>query len=356
MRRLRHTVQTAGQKNETNQRSEKIIFTMTMIEIHHFSVTEDQIDQRLDKFLVMCLPDFTRTRVQSLLEQGCVLLSNNTISSASRKVKDGETYTISIPEAREALPSPQYMDLKIVFEDDDVLVLDKAAGMVVHPAPGHWDQTLVNALLDHCGDSLSGIGGVKRPGIVHRLDKDTSGLMIIAKNDKAHQGLASQFTTRTLQREYKALVWGIPSPRSGKIEGNIGRSPRNRQKMAVVERGGKSAMTHYKTLSTYIGEDIRHSISLVRCSLETGRTHQIRVHLTHKGHSLIGDPLYGSAPKLSKKFWPKEILEFPRQALHAATLTFQHPHTLEMMTFSSDLPKDFEELLIFLEKQNDNVL
>lgn len=320
-----------------------------MTETHTFHVLPEQANQRLDKFLVASLPDLTRTRLQCLLEQGNVLLANTTtLLSASRKVKENETYIVHIPEAQEALPTPQHILLKVVFEDSDLLIIDKAAGMVVHPAPGHRDQTLVNALLAHCGDTLSGIGGVKRPGIVHRLDKDTSGLMVVAKNDKAHQSLASQFTTRTLRRVYKALVWGVPTPSHGTIEGSIGRSPRNRQKMAVVEKGGKSAVTHYRTLKTFARGEIRHGISLVECSLETGRTHQIRVHLTQKGHPLIGDPLYGHTPKMAQKHWPEEITGFPRQALHAAHLTFQHPSTQEMMTFSADFPEDFEKLLIFL--------
>jgi len=221
--------------------------------------------------------------------------------------------------------------------------------MVVHPAPGHRESTLVNALLAHCKESLSGIGGVRRPGIVHRLDKETSGLMVVAKNDHTHHGLSAQFAKRTLSRSYWAFVWGVPQPKTGIIEGDIGRSSQNRQKMAVVTRGGKPAITHYKILKRYFAkDDVSQSISMVRCDLETGRTHQIRVHMAHIGHSLIGDPVYGRVPKWAKKAFDPAVITFPRQALHAFELRFLHPRTGELMTFNAPLPPDLEHLVSLL--------
>ena len=250
----------------------------------------------------------------------------------------GATYTIIPPEPTEPDPEPENIPLDIVYEDDDLLVISKPAGLVVHPGAGHWTGTLVNALLYHCGDSLSGINGVKRPGIVHRIDKDTSGLLVVAKNDKAHVGLAKQFEVHSIQRTYDAFVWGL-TPESGRIEGNIGRSPSNRQKMAIVKVGGKPAVTHYERVDAY-GVLASH----IKCHLETGRTHQIRVHMTSIKHPLIGDELYGSAPK----FAPDSIRYFPRQALHAGLLGFIHPITQKQMLFEVPLPKDLENLKVLL--------
>jgi 23S rRNA pseudouridine1911/1915/1917 synthase len=221
---------------------------------------------------------------------------------------------------------------------------------VVHPAPGHYDDTLVNALLSHCPESLSGIGGVKRPGIVHRLDKETSGLMVVAKNDKTHNGLAAQFADHSLSRTYHALVWGIPSQASGSIEGNIGRCPRNRQKMAVTPHG-KEALTHYRLLKTFGNSpNLRHHISLVECVLETGRTHQIRVHMAHKGIPVVGDPVYGHTPKGAQKYWDEAVIRFARQALHAKALEFTHPTTDQLMKLEVDYPEDIQALLRLLER------
>ncbi|MDX2028701.1 MAG: RluA family pseudouridine synthase [Alphaproteobacteria bacterium] len=292
--------------------------------------------QRLDKVLTVLLaeqmPAFSRARLQALIEDGHVSLSGKVVSSGSRKVRSGESYHVKLPPPESAVPKAQKMALKVVFEDKDLLVIDKPPGMVVHPAPGNRDQTLVNALLAHCGKSLSGIGGVMRPGIVHRLDKDTSGLMVVAKNDLAHQGLTKQFADRSLSRIYQALVWGHPVPKVGSIEASIGRHPRDRKKMAVIGKG-RSALTYYKVIK------ILDETSLVECTLATGRTHQIRVHLAHRKYPVVGDTVYGGQkPKI-----------FPRQALHAMELKFQHPRTGKTMRFTSALPKDMAALLRNLE-------
>lgn len=307
-------------------------------------VTAQQAGLRVDKFLSDAFPDLTRTRIQQLMSEGCVTRDGEVLTSASSKVKVDMVFEITIPPAIEAIPQAQDIPLNIVYEDADLLVVNKPAGMVVHPAPGNPDRTLVNALLAHCGESLSGINGVKRPGIVHRLDKGTSGLLVVAKNDKAHQSLASQLSDRSMSRVYQALVWGAPPQRSGTIEGNIGRSPQNRKKMTIVARGGKEARTHYQVI-----ESFGMVASLVQCKLDTGRTHQIRVHLTSKGMPLIGDPLYGKRPSKC----PPDVLAFlgsegwhpDRVALHAETQTFIHPTTGERCTFQAPLPGDIRALM-----------
>lgn len=313
------------------------------------TVEKGEEKQRLDKFLVGRLAPLTRTRIKALMDDKMLKCCGEIITFASHKVREGEAYTITIPPAVEAYPQPENIPLTIIYEDPDLLVLNKPAGMVVHPAPGHRESTLVNALLAHCGEDLSGIGGVRRPGIVHRLDKETSGLMVVAKNDMAHHGLCAQFLSRTLSRSYWAFVWGVPHPASGIIEGDIGRSPKNRQKMAVVPKGGKPAITHYHVLKRFFAqEDVSQSISMVRCALETGRTHQIRVHMAHIGHSLVGDPVYGRIPKWAKKAFDPVVIAFPRQALHAFELSFLHPRTGETMIFNAPLPPDLETLISFL--------
>jgi len=314
-------------------------------------VLPQQAGSRVDKFLSDAFPDLTRTRIQQLIGEGCVTQDGQILESASSKVKAGMVFEIIIPPAVEAIPQAQDIPLTIVYEDADVLVVNKPPGMVVHPAPGNLDKTLVNALLAHCGDSLSGINGVKRPGIVHRLDKGTSGLLVVAKNDKAHQSLASQLSDRSMSRIYQALVWGVPSQRSGTVEGNIGRSPQNRKKMAIVGRGGKEARTHYQVI-----ESFGTLASLVECKLETGRTHQIRVHLTSKGMPLIGDPLYGKRPSKC----PTDVVAFlgggewssDRVALHAQTQTFIHPTTGERCTFHAPLPGDIRALMDVLRSES----
>jgi 23S rRNA pseudouridine1911/1915/1917 synthase len=305
------------------------------------TVTADLHGQRLDKVLAFLLGGtdaaLSRARIQALIEEGHVTFGGKPITQVSRKTKENEVYSVQIPLPEMAEPAAQKIPLTIVFEDKDLLVIDKAIGMVVHPAPGNRDRTLVNALLAHCGKTLSGIGGVARPGIVHRLDKDTGGLMVVAKNDASHQALSKQFSDRTLSRTYSALVWGTPSPLAGSIEGSIGRSERDRKKMAVSNKG-KVALTHYRVLETF---DVA---SFVECKLATGRTHQIRVHFSHFKHPLVGDQVYGRKKQPTDKKHPY-LAEFPRQALHAAEITFVHPRTGKPVHFKSALPKDFQKLL-----------
>lgn len=313
---------------------------------------------RLDKLLSDHLNDMSRSRLQALIKEGCVALvsagslpnTERTIISPKVSVKPGEQYRLVIPEAIDAEPAPQNIPLSIAYEDEHLVVVNKPAGMVVHPAPGSPDETLVNALLYHCDGSLSGIGGVKRPGIVHRIDKDTSGLLVVAKHDKAHTGLAEQFAAHTVERRYHAICKGRPNPLSGRIEGNIGRNPRDRKKMTVVENGGKHAVTHYRTMDHY--QQSGHAVATyIECQLETGRTHQVRVHMMSVGNPLVGDPLYTrpSLPSYLKGSARAGIAKFKRQALHAKSLGFDHPIIGEPFKFECDLPYDFTELLENLE-------
>ncbi len=308
---------------------------------HVAAVGKKDAGTRLDKYLAAALPELSRARLQALVKSGQVSAAGETISEPSHRVKPGQRFRVFIPAAIEAVPQAQAIPLAVVHEDAHLIVIDKPAGLVVHPAPGNPDRTLVNALIGHCGESLSGIGGVRRPGIVHRLDKDTSGLMVAAKNDAAHAGLAAQFAGRTIERAYLALVWGVPSPRSGEIAGNIGRNPRNRKKMAVVKRGGKPALTRYRVV-----ERLGAAASLVECRLATGRTHQIRVHLSALGHAVIGDRLYGRAPRGRLEAVAGAASALPaRQALHARLLGFRHPASGEQVRFESELPQDINDLL-----------
>jgi 23S rRNA pseudouridine1911/1915/1917 synthase len=303
--------------------------------------------ERLDRALARHFGDLSRTRIKHLIEDGRVAVDGATITDASWRVKPGQHCTLTVPPPAASSPEPQRMPLDIRYEDEHLIVLVKPAGLVVHPAPGNPDRTLVNALLAHCGTSLAGIGGVKRPGIVHRLDKDTSGLMVVAKTDLAHERLASDFAARRIERAYLALVWGVPSKRSNEISGAIGRNPANRKTMAVVSRGGKPAITHYQVLRTY--GDVA---SLLECRLATGRTHQIRVHLASIGHPLIGDPVYGRSHGRRRRLPEalRSLLEaFPRQALHAAKLGFIHPARGEGLTFSDKFPHDISRLIKILE-------
>lgn len=316
---------------------------------------------RLDAVLAAGADGLSRARIQALIKAGAVSEapadgtadSARTIVDASKRVKPGETYVIAVPEATPATPAAQAMDLEIHHEDEHLIVVNKPAGLVVHPAAGNPDRTLVNALLAHCGDSLSGIGGVKRPGIVHRLDKDTSGLMVAAKTDAAHAALTDMFAARDIERAYLAIVWGVLRQGRGEIEGAIGRSSRNRKKMAVVGRGGKPALTRWR-LQERFGE----VASLVECRLATGRTHQIRVHMTHAGHPLVGDPLYGGKPKRPKSGTPAAAWDaaaaFPRQALHAAVLGFHHPVSGEPLHFSAAPPDDLHTLMTSLQANSIN--
>lgn len=316
--------------------------------LHTLSVQPSQAGMRLDKWLAESLPGLSRSRLKALIEDGLLEDDDGSVEDVSRRVKAGETYELCIPPAEPPLPQPEDIPLTIVYEDDWLIVVDKPAGMVVHPAPGNPSATLVNALLNHCASTLSGIGGVRRPGIVHRLDKDTSGLIVVAKNDVAHHSLAAQFAVHSIVRAYRAVCWGVPLPRHGEISGNLGRSPTDRKKMAVVAKGGKHALTRYQVEHAF-GE----VAALVQCRLATGRTHQIRVHMTSIGHPLIGDPVYGRGRSHRLKGCPEEQRQalngFPRQALHAYQLGFIHPGTGEQLLFESNIPTDFNNLVTSLE-------
>lgn len=324
-----------------------------MSETIEITIPEDAAGLRLDKILSNLLPDHSRARLQALVKDGQVILRGNpdrTIKSPSHSVKPEETYCLTIPAAEEPVPLPEAIPLDVIYEDSDLIVVNKPAGMVVHPAPGSPTGTLVNALLHHCGDSLSGIGGVKRPGIVHRIDKDTSGLLIVAKNDKAHHGLAEQFAAHTIERRYHAVCKGHPKPFSGKIEGNIGRNPHDRKKMALVKSGGKWAATHYKTLNAFQQNNVPVAAH-IECQLETGRTHQVRVHMMSVGNPLVGDPLYArpTVPGNIRGEVRTALQTFNRQALHAKSLGFLHPISGKDFNFECELPHDMSHLLQALE-------
>jgi 23S rRNA pseudouridine1911/1915/1917 synthase len=315
------------------------------------SVTEAS---RLDKALAAAFPDVSRARFQALIAEGAVSVEGATVTEARHKVKPGDVLRVVLPDAAPALPQAEEMALHVVFEDKDLVVIDKPAGLVVHPGAGNETGTLVNALIAHCGDSLSGIGGVRRPGIVHRLDKDTSGLLVVAKNDKAHHGLSEQFAAHgrdgRLERSYHAIVWGVPERRQGIISAAIDRSTANRQKMAVSRSvNAREAVTHYEVLEVL---GLPPVASLIRCVLETGRTHQIRVHMAHIGHPLLGDGVYGAGFRTSSKKLSDDAREalntLNRQALHATSLGFEHPVTGKQMQFDSPAPEDFGRLLASL--------
>ena len=317
------------------------------------SIIVDAIDEgeRLDRALQRHLPEMSRSRLKQLILSGQVGAgqigdNGNVIRDPARKVKGGQTFVVILPQPDDATPAPQAIPLDIRFEDAHLIVIDKPAGLVVHPAPGNPDGTLVNALIAHCGDSLAGIGGVRRPGIVHRLDKDTSGLIVAAKTELAHRALSADFAARHISRAYAAVVWGVPLPVEGEIAGNIGRSMTNRKKMAVVGAArGKPAVTRYKVERAFGAV-----AALVECRLLTGRTHQIRVHLAERGHPLVGDPVYGG--RAARRFATKAVPAsyFPRQALHARHLGFTHPATGAALAFDSDLPADIVELINTLER------
>jgi 23S rRNA pseudouridine1911/1915/1917 synthase len=329
--------------------------------LHSLVVCKDDAGQRLDRLLGQRHADVSRSRFQDLIAAGRVMVDGQTIVEPSRRVKPGETVVFSLPEPAAAQPQAEAMALNVVFEDDHVIVIDKPAGLVVHPGHGNWTGTLVNALIAHCGASLAGIGGERRPGIVHRLDKDTSGVMVVAKTDQAHRGLAEQFAAHgrdgRLVRAYIAVVWGQPPRRSGVIEAAVGRKAGNRTRMDVVRLGvgsrrGRAAVTRYEVLETYPPGEARARASLVKCVLETGRTHQIRVHMAHIGHPLLGDAAYGSGFKASASTLGVEaqgaLAALDRQALHAAEIGFVHPATGQRMRFEVPPPRDFAELLAAL--------
>jgi len=331
--------------------------------LHRAAAEAAHAGWRLDRFLAAALPGFSRARLQQLLGEGRVTLlarpdqPGRKVEDPNHRVKGNETYELSVPPARPTRPMGQDIPLAVMYEDKDLIVIDKPAGLVVHPAAGNPDGTLVNALIAHCGESLQGIGGEARPGIVHRLDKDTSGLLVAAKNERAMASLAKQFANHTIERAYHALVWGAPRDSSGTIESQIGRSQFDRKRMAVLRAGGKTARTNWRVLERF-GDPGRPFASLVECRLETGRTHQIRVHLAHLGHPLIGDPQYGRARQPPRARNPAEAAAFTaatgfsRQALHALVLGFQHPSRHRTMRFEAPWPADFAQLLTALKGLN----
>ena len=312
------------------------------VSIIEATIAQAQDGMRLDRALADLLPDLSRERLKALINDGHVRSTGQPIRIGTTiKVATGQSFAITLPAPVALDNVAQDIPLNIVHEDADLIVVDKPAGLVVHPAAGNLDGTLVNALLHHCQGQLSGIGGVARPGIVHRIDKDTSGLLVVAKSDKAHDGLARQFKDHSIQRLYAAIVYGHPQPATGTVDAWLGRSDADRKKMAVHREGrGKHAVTHYRTV-----ERLRDA-AMVECRLETGRTHQVRVHMHHIGHPLIGDPVYGRERKGFKSIL--ETLGFKRQALHAKSLGFIHPVTDERLMFQSALPADMQELLSLL--------
>jgi len=296
---------------------------------------------RLDRALAASVPALSRERLKALIRAGALSSGGAAVRDPSSKVRGDELFRLAVPEPEPAHNVPQDIKLTIVFEDPHLLVVDKPSGLVVHPAAGNRDGTLVNALLHHCGDSLSGIGGVARPGIVHRIDKDTSGLLVVAKTDVAHEGLARQFAAHSIDRRYLAIVSGVPKTSHGTIDAPLARSATNRKKIAIVEgERGKRAVTHWKRL------ELLDDSALVECTLETGRTHQVRVHMASIGHPLLGDPVYGRSSRAHRDLLKR--LDFARQALHAASLGFTHPVTKHRLSFSSRMPADMQELFTHL--------
>jgi 23S rRNA pseudouridine1911/1915/1917 synthase len=319
-------------------------------------VAGDEGSVRLDRVLAARQPSLSRSRLKGLILAGSVSIGTTAIRDPAYHVGKGDTIIIDVPEAVAAEPEGEDIALDIVFEDADIIVIDKPKGLVVHPAAGHASGTLVNALIAHCGSSLSGIGGVRRPGIVHRLDKDTTGLMVAAKNDRAHQSLTAQFAdhgrTGAMERGYLAFVWGVPSRQRGTVDAPIGRHPHAREKMAVRE-GGREAITHWEIQQTFAGADGKPVASLLACRLETGRTHQIRVHLAHIGHPLLGDSVYGPHFKTkASHLGPKSraaLASLGRQALHAYLLVLEHPQSGEILHWESAFPQDLIHLRAKLE-------
>jgi len=292
---------------------------------------------RLDRALAASIPTLSRERLKSLIRSGAVDSGGTLLRDPALKVRGTENLQLAVPEPEPARNEPQDIPLRVVFEDEHLLVVDKPAGLVVHPAAGNRDGTLVNALLHHCGGSLSGIGGVARPGIVHRIDKDTSGLLVVAKTDVTHEGLARQFAAHSIDRRYLAIVSGVPKTADGTVDAPLARSAANRKKIAIVAgRRGKRAVTHWRRVS------VLRDAALVECRLETGRTHQVRVHMASIGHPLVGDPVYGRAGKTHGKLL--KDLQFHRQALHAAELGFIHPVTERRLSFASAMPADMQQL------------
>ena len=307
---------------------------------------------RIDKFLQSQITELSRTRLQNLIHDGQVKLNNISITNASKKIKKEDQIRVNFPPPKETLIKPNNIPLDILYDDKDIIVINKSPGVVVHPGAGNYEKTIVNGLLFKYKNNLSSVGGKLRPGIVHRIDKDTSGVIVVAKNDFAHINLSEQFSNHTIKRVYEALVWGVLKPQNGKINEKISRSIKNRQLMAVRREKGKISITNYKTLKIFQNSNLP-KISLINCQLETGRTHQIRVHMNFKGNSILGDKSYGKTKKKFKKIDPdieNKINNFNRQALHAKSLGFIHPTTKKDIFFEARRPNDFEKLIKSLKK------
>jgi|TARA_B110000881_G_C18473465_1_gene462620 23S rRNA pseudouridine1911/1915/1917 synthase len=317
-----------------------------------FSIKEEDAGTRLDVILTKLIPDLTRSNLKKIIELNQVKINNSVEKSPSKKLKTDDTIEINLISKEEIKILPAKIKLDITYEDKDILIVNKPAGMVVHPGAGNFNNTLVNALIYKYKDNLSDVNGTIRPGIVHRIDKETSGLLVIAKNNKAHSDLGKQFSDHTIQRTYQALAWGVLRPLNGRIETLIGRSRKNRQLMSVTEITGKKSITNYKTLKVFNIKDVP-KISFLECKLETGRTHQIRVHMAYKGNSLLGDQQYGKKnlkfKKINEEFEDK-LKVLSRQALHAKSLGFIHPSSKKLINFESKLPKDFKKILDLLNK------
>jgi 23S rRNA pseudouridine1911/1915/1917 synthase len=322
---------------------------------------DETAEGRLDQWLTGRLEgEFSRNRIKSLIEQGAVSVNGAAVTEPKKKIRFGDRVEIALPDPEDPVPQGEDIPLDVLYEDEDLIVISKPAGLVVHPGAGNWTGTLVNALIHHCGDSLSGIGGVRRPGIVHRLDKDTTGVMVVAKNDAAHRHLAAQFADHgrsgDLERAYQAVVWGRPRQLKGTIDAPLGRATNDRTKRSVKREeaeDAREAITHYEVLERFHEKpDATCLASLVECQLETGRTHQIRVHMAHMGNPLIGDADYGAAFRTKANLLPdaaKQVVNaFPRQALHAFLLAFEHPRTGEIMHFEAPMPADMEDLIAAL--------
>ncbi len=309
-------------------------------------------NKRVDKYIHQALKQMSRTKVQSLIYGNHVKINNLIINDASRKVKTDDKIFINFPEPKETLIKPYKIPLNILYDDEDIIIINKAPGVVVHPGAGNYEKTIVNGLLFKYKENLSNVGGKLRPGIVHRIDKDTSGVIVIAKNDNAHNNLSKQFVDHTINRKYEALIWGDLKPKNGKINEKISRSIKNRQLMAVRKDKGKIAITNYKTIEIYQNNNLP-KISLIECKLETGRTHQIRVHMNFKGNPILGDKSYGKSKRKFKKIdlsLEKKINNFNRQALHAKSLGFIHPRTNKEVNFEASRPKDLDVLIKSLKK------
>ena len=307
---------------------------------------------RIDKFLQSQLNELSRTRLQNVIRDGHVKLNNVTINEVSKKIKNEDKIEVNFPQPKETLIKPNKIPLDILYDDDDIIVINKSPGVVVHPGAGNHEKTIVNGLLFKYQNNLSSVGGKLRPGIVHRIDKDTSGVIVVAKNDNAHINLSKQFSNHTIKRIYEALVWGSLKPKNGKINEKISRSVKNRQLMAVRKEKGKIAITNYKTLEVFQNSNLP-KISLIECKLETGRTHQIRVHMNFKGNPILGDKSYGKSKRKFKNIdinIEKKINNFNRQALHAKSLGFVHPRTEKEIVFEAERPKDFDALIKNLKK------